>query len=329
MPLEQLLEKLKEKSGLSEEELNVKLQNKMDQLSGLISKEGAAHIVANELGIQLFEQTSGKVKVKDLLEGMRDLEVVGKVTRLFEVREFTTKDGRQGKVGSFILADETATIRVTAWNDQADMISKLKENETVLKINDAYLKTNQGRLELHLNDKSLVQLDPEGVTVEATTQQTTNYPKAQRKQISQLEDNQENIELLGTVVQIFDPRFYEVCPECGKRTKPQDNVYKCPVHNEITPAYAFLVSFVLDDGTDTIRITCFRNQATKLCSVTEQEILECREDPSKFEDTKTELLGQIIKVVGRTKKNEMFDRLECTAQLVFPDPDPKEELKTA
>ena len=111
MPLDQVLAKLKDKTGLSEEELSKKLQQKMDQLSGLISKEGAAHIVANELGVTLFEQISGKVKIKDLLEGMRDFEVVGKPVRIFETKQFTTADGREGQGCSFILGDDTETIR--------------------------------------------------------------------------------------------------------------------------------------------------------------------------------------------------------------------------
>jgi hypothetical protein len=39
------------------------------------------------------------------------------------------------------------------------------------------------------------------------------------------------------------------------------------------------------------------------------------------------MLGNIIKLVGRVKKNDFFDRLEFTAQLVFPEPDPEEEIQ--
>ena len=36
---------------------------------------------------------------------------------------------------------------------------------------------------------------------------------------------------------------------------------------------------------------------------------------------------KIVKLVGRGSKNQLFDRLEFTTQLVFPDPNPEEELK--
>ena len=67
----------------------------MKQLSGLISKEGAAHIVANELGIKLFDSFTGKLQIKNIIAGLRNVETVGKVLQVYELREFTTNE-RQG-----------------------------------------------------------------------------------------------------------------------------------------------------------------------------------------------------------------------------------------
>ncbi|MFW9876291.1 MAG: DUF2240 family protein, partial [Candidatus Thorarchaeota archaeon] len=78
IPFEDIISKIKEKSNLSEEEINSKIEQKTKQLSGLISKEGAAHIIANELGIKLFEDFSGKLQIKNIVTGMRDVETVGK-----------------------------------------------------------------------------------------------------------------------------------------------------------------------------------------------------------------------------------------------------------
>ena len=88
MPLDDIITKIKEKSGISDSEIQEKINQKLEQLSGLISKEGAAHIIANELGVKLFEQTSGRLQIKNIREGMRSVEVVVKVQQVFEVREF-------------------------------------------------------------------------------------------------------------------------------------------------------------------------------------------------------------------------------------------------
>ena len=148
IPLNDIINIIKEKSSLSEEEINTKIEQKMKQLSGLISKEGAAHIISNELGIKLYDKYSGKLQIKNILTGMRDVEALGKVQQVFEVREFQSEK-RSGKVGSFVIGDETGTIRVVAWGNQADNLTKLSK-DMIVKIKSGYVRENNGRKELHL-----------------------------------------------------------------------------------------------------------------------------------------------------------------------------------
>ena len=102
LPFEDIVIKIKEKAGISEDEINSKVDEKLKQLSGLVSKEGAAHIVANELGVKLFDAVSGKLQIGNILAGMRDVETVGKVQQVFGVNEFQRKDGANGKVCSCV-----------------------------------------------------------------------------------------------------------------------------------------------------------------------------------------------------------------------------------
>jgi len=105
---EQIVERIKKEANISEVEIEEKINQKMKQLSGLISKEGAGHIVANEFGIKLFDSFSGKLQIKNILAGLRNVETVGKVLQLYELREFTTNE-RQGKVASLVIGDDTGT----------------------------------------------------------------------------------------------------------------------------------------------------------------------------------------------------------------------------
>ena len=97
--------------------------------------------------------------------------------------------------------------------------------------------------------------------------------------------------------------------------------------NEVTPDYSYVMNVVLDDGTENIRCTFFRNQAERLLDKTKEQMMEFKESPQSFDSIKTELLGNQIKLVGRTNLNQMFDRLEFTAQLVFNNPNLEEEAK--
>ena len=166
-------------------------------------------------------------------------------------------------------------------------------------------------------------INPEGEEVKDVKMFSTK-----RKEIKDLIESDSDIELLGTVVQAFDPRFFEVCPECNKRTKMGENEkFICSQHGEITPNYSYVFNLVLDDGTETIRTVFFRNQMERLLEMNNEQIMQYKDAPEKFDEVKNNLLGNIIKVVGRVNKNEFFDRLEFITQAVYPKPNPEEELK--
>jgi replication factor A1 len=323
IPLADIIAKIKEKTDLSDADINAKIDDKLKQLSGLISKEGAAHIIANELGVKIFEQVSGKLQIKNILAGMRSVETVGKVTRVFELREFKTEN-REGQVSSMFIGDETGTIRITMWGDQAGNIRRIKEGD-IVKIVGGYVRENQGRKEVHLNDRSKLIINPEGEKIDKVAE--FSQPAATRKTINELAPEDQNVEILGTIVQAFEPKFFEVCPECGKRAKPEGENFICPEHSAVTPDYSYVMNVVLDDGTETVRCAFFRNQTERLISKTKDELMKYKEAPEDFEQVKTDLLGNQVKLVGRVNKNEMFDRLEFVAQLVFTNPNPEEEIK--
>lgn len=317
IPYEQIILKIKEQSKLTDEDIETRIRSKMDQLAGLISKEGAAHILANELGVKLFEE--GRLKIKDIMAGMRSVETVGKITNVFDARDFERKDGSKGKVLSFVIADDTGSIRVVLWNDQVDKYKGL-ESGVIVKIRDAYVKENNTNKELHLGIRSELILNPEGESLGEIKQ------KLERKSVEQLTENSSNIELLGTIIQVFEPKFYEVCPECNRRLKQKESSLVCDKHGAVEPQYSYVMNIVLDDGTSTIRTVFFRNQLLNLLKINDSEIMKFKDNPAEFQTIKNELLGNIIRVVGRTVKNELFNRLEFIPNLVYTNPDPDDEL---
>jgi len=321
IPYEEILMKINEKTNIQISELEDRVEKKLKQLSGLISKEGAAHIVANELGVKIFEPLSGKLQIKNILNGMRDVETVGKVLQIYDIREFMKGDSL-GKVASMIIGDETGTIRVVMWGAQAENSVNISQG-SVVKIIGAYVRENSGRKEVHLNDRSQLLINPKGETVKEVAVDV----KGNRKEVKELSENDNEVELLGTIVQIFDLRFYEVCPKCSKRAKPTQDLFNCVEHGNVIPAYSYVLNAVLDDGTETIRCVFFRNHVEKLLSMAQERLLNFRDNPAEFEVVKNELLGTIVKLNGRTNKNAMFNRLEFVVNQVDTNPNPEEEIK--
>jgi len=178
IPVSEIIQKLVSESGLSESEIASKISKKMESLSGLISEEGAAHIVANEMNIKIFSSGSNVAKIGKIKEGMRNLEVSGRVKQIFPVKEFSS-GARHGKVANLLLEDETGSIRVTVWND---MVSKLSDFSIgdVMQIKSSYVRLNNyGFKELHLNERSAIVKNPPGIEI--------GESKSNKKKISEID----------------------------------------------------------------------------------------------------------------------------------------------
>src|SRR3989344_8953137 len=119
----QLVERIAKASGKIADDIHRLVEAKRAKLSGLISREGAAQIVASELNINFDKE---KVKIGEIVEGIKKVNVIGKIIEMNPVREYK-KENRQGKIGSFLLADETGNIRVVLWD--TNHISLIEKNE--------------------------------------------------------------------------------------------------------------------------------------------------------------------------------------------------------
>ncbi len=310
IPLEDLKKKIVDSGEIGSADLDKRIKDKINELSGLISEEGATHIIANELGIEVVEENKKKLKIKEVYAGMRDVNTVAKVIRKYEINTFSKGD-TTGKVCSLIVGDETGTIRLVFWNEQVDLLDDVKEG-TVLAVKSSYVRENNGRIELHLGSKGEIEINPEGEVVEAV-RETRTY---ERKKIEELLGEEEGAEIMGTVVQVFDPRFFAVCKDCRGRAMESEGKFTCQKHGQVNPEISYVMNLVLDDGTGNIRGVFWKNQTNHLLDRDEQEVANYRNDMSKFEDIKTDLLGEQLKLIGKVKKNEMFDRLEFNVQIV-------------
>ncbi|MBT4165621.1 hypothetical protein HOE04_01125 [archaeon] len=284
---EQLVQLISTNSGLPTNEIERKIEAKQAKLAGLISKEGAAQVIAAELNINFDKQL---VKINQIVPGMRKINILGKIIQMNEIREYN-KNGRQGRIGSFTVADETSNIRVVLWDENhIDLIEKKQINQDqVIEINNAALRNE----EIHLTSFSEIKPSNQTITTIITEKPTTT------KTIKEFTEGN-SISTRAFIVQMFEPRFFEVCPQCRKKAVES----KCQEHGEITPEKRALLNFVIDDGTESIRSVIFSDQLEKL--MTKQEI----ETPELFTTKKEDLLGKEMIISGQVRKNQMFNNPE-------------------
>jgi ssDNA-binding replication factor A large subunit len=324
---EQIINKIIDTTSLSLEEINKKIKQKLEQLTGLVSEEGAAHIIANELGVELIPSTENALEISKLLEGLRNVEINAKVVRKFDIKEFNSAKA-SGKLASFIIADKTGKIRATLWNTKVDdYFDKVNEGDTIT-IKNAYVRRNNfnDSLDINLGDNAEIIINPEGVKIDVEAS-SSNVLK---KKIEEINPDDFQVEVLATIVQLSDIRFWNVCPECNKKLKVEGDKYFCSEHGEISEDkvdLSYVLNCYLDDGSASIRTVFWKEQTQKLLSENHETIVKYKESPDLFEPFKSDLLGDMIKVIGKVNKNNVFDKVELIADTIIKNPDPEEEIK--
>ena len=287
---ERILEKIAKSAGISLEEIERRIEAKRSKLSGLISKEGAAQVVAAELGIS-FENE--KLKIDELLPGMRRVNLIGKIVDISPVRSFKTKRGDESKVVNLLLADDTSNIKVVLWDtNHISLIEKgeMSKDKSV-EIGNASMRDN----ELHLGSFSEIKISNE------TFENVVTERIFREKNILDLKKG-ESAGVRAFIVQIFTPRFFNVCPECNKKVVMEGEAFMCQEHKKVVPEKRSVTNVVLDDGTETIRAVLFNG--LDLLGITETE------DVEKLTLQKESLLGKEMIFSGNVRNNAFFNNPE-------------------
>jgi len=105
------------------------------------------------------------------------------------------------------------------------------------------------------------------------------------------------------IVQIFEPRFFYVCPNCKKKLASEGENFICAEHGKVAPEKRALLNIVLDDGTETIRSVLFHEAVFEL-GITELENSEA------WEQQKKNLLGKEMIFLGDVRNNKFFNNPE-------------------
>ena len=316
-----IIDKILESDKITAPELEKKIEEKLSALGGLISKEGAAHIVANELEIQINQTPSADVKLKDVLPGMKNVTVLVKVLKKYEIRTFGA-DG-QGKVASLFVGDDTGFMRITFWNEKTTYHEAINEGD-VIEIQHAYSKENNDRVDIHMRNASHCVVNPEGKTVEVKKRE---QQEINEKKLGDIADIDTFINITATIVQAYDPRFFESCPECKKRMTQEGEEFVCAEHGKKVPTYNYVMNVFLDDGSANMRASLWKEQIQSLLGKTDEEIIALKDNTEQLEEIKTDLLGRIISARARVKLNEAYNTKELVLYEVNANPKPNVEAQ--
>jgi len=287
---EKMVERIASSANLDKEEIQRKVEAKCAKLSGLISKEGAAQVIAAELGINFDNEKS---KIDELIPGMRKVNFLGKVLNVFPVRTFE-RNGQENKVANMIVADDTSNTKVVLWDSHhIELIEKgsIKEG-VVIEVANASARDN----EVHLGSFSELKISSE----EMGEVQTEKVVK--EKAISDFRVG-DSASVRSFIVQSFDPRFFTVCPQCKKKAVKEGEGFNCNEHGKVDAEKRALINIVLDDGTETIRAVLFHDILPKLG-------LNDLENEEMMQEQRQGILGKEMVFTGDVRMNNFFNNPE-------------------
>ncbi len=278
----------------------------------------------------------GKKDIFDLVTGMWDVDIEGKVVTVYDMKEYTTKDGKEGVLRSLILADESGKTRVTFWNEDVEKIDNIKEGD-IIEILHGYVKEGyRGDAEFQVGRKAEIKINPKGSKLKKLdVSQISIQPltKASRVLIGDISDNYEdkNVEICGIVVNLSQSMspIYQACPSCNKKLDEADGKYICKSCGKInTPEPRMLYKITVDDGSGSIRVTLFGKVGEELLQMTAEEadkiIKKSGQDEQPLIENSDKVVGRYISIYGRIKK--FRDSLDLSAN-GFEYADPVTEVK--
>jgi ssDNA-binding replication factor A large subunit len=149
---------------ISEDQIQEKLEAEKTRTGGLFCDETLLRLIAAKFGVQIQQnhvQFSGTIQTCNLVSGLNDVSVAGRLIAVFPVKTFQGIE-KSGKFATMILADNHGILRTVLWDEKAELVEcgKLKSGQTV-NLRHGYTKQDRnGKTELHLGSKSQIEIEP-------------------------------------------------------------------------------------------------------------------------------------------------------------------------
>ena len=180
MNLEEIIEKiLSSRPDLTHEEVLKMIENKKKGAREFLTDETAARLVASELGVEIArEALQLEILIQDLVSGLNDATVTGRVIMVHPPKTYTRPDLTQGRFARLLIADESGTLKVVLWDDKTDLVEAGKvEQGQIIRISHGYVREGlDGKLELHVGSRGGLEISPPSV-VESRFPPLTQFVK--------------------------------------------------------------------------------------------------------------------------------------------------------
>jgi replication factor A1 len=201
MTTEEIIQQiLSKRPEISREQILERLKIEKSKTGGLIVDATLLRLIAAKYGVEIPHDRvyDRKLSISHLVPNLNDVTVSGRVVAVYPPKTFEGK--RSGKFASLMIADKDGILRVMLWNDKVNLIEsgELKAGQ-VARFSHGYTREDRnGKAELHLSDKSEIEISPQNVRAE-------DYPSIGKfaTKTNKITKAHKNIHLLGIVKEVF------------------------------------------------------------------------------------------------------------------------------
>ncbi len=181
---------------ISKEDFLKRTQEKVENMGGLCDEEMAAVLVANELGFSDVGRDS--IKIENITPESGPVNFIARIISVFDVKEFTRNDGTIGRVGNLIVGDETGKVKLTLWDNMADLIKteKVKVGQTIQI--SGFAKQGYSGVEVNIGNNGVLTESEEEIDVVSSSQK-----------IKDIKDGMGDINLTGKVLEVSEVRTFQ------------------------------------------------------------------------------------------------------------------------
>ncbi|MEM2320694.1 MAG: hypothetical protein QXS79_02260 [Candidatus Bathyarchaeia archaeon] len=201
LTLEHIIAKiLSVRPDLSRDKVMRMIEERERLAGGFLTRESAALALAAELGVIIEPNLRYEMRIKDLVSGLRDVTITGRVIYISQLKRFSRPNGGEGIKRSIHVADKTGIAKVVLWDDKATLISPESLIDRIVRLSHLSVRRRAGgRLELNAGLRSIIEVNPDGIKSE-------DYPPLTlfTRSISELSQHKDKIvSVLGLIEQVY------------------------------------------------------------------------------------------------------------------------------
>jgi replication factor A1 len=197
MQLENIIDKIiTQRKDITKKEIVDRIESKKKEAQGLLSDEGAARIIAQELFVKVNGKSFNQIKVKDLVTNLNDITLSARIISIWPIKEFNKSNGNIGKILRILLADSTGIIRCVLWNGKAEQLAS--EGDIlgkIIRLSHAYTREDlTGAPEINCGDKCEITILPSEFGDNEFPELSTFF-----KNLNDLKINDTEVNIIATV----------------------------------------------------------------------------------------------------------------------------------